>query len=213
MASDIKIRTLIGPGIKTYVQSIAKVRQLVLSEVPYLQLGGPETDLNYLKHLSMSKDAIAILIFDGPKIIGVSTGMPLSEEWPLFQEPFLKKGLSVEEYYYFGCSALLKPYRSRGIAHHFFDLREEHVRHLKRFTRICFTSTIPPKGLSRPTDQTNMETFWQKRGFVEQPDMICRYPILDRHFAISLKFWTKDLPSSSSSTKTDIDELSAFAYE
>lgn len=213
MASDIKIRTLIGPSIKTYIQSMTKVRQLVLSEIPYLQLGGPEADIRYLKHISLSKDSIAVLIFDGTKIIGVSIGMPLAEELPEFQEPFIKRGLPVEEYYYFGFSALLKPYRSRGLAHHFFDRREEHVRHLKRFSKICFTSTITPKGLIHPTDQTKLETFWQKRGYVEQPDMTCRFPIVERHFAISLKFWIKDLPTLITTSQTDLDELSSFVYE
>lgn len=193
MASDIKIRTLTGSSIKTYIQSIAKVRQEVLSEIPYLQLGGPEIDLQYLRHISLCKDSIAVLVFDGPKIVGVSTGTPLAEELPGFQEPFLKKGISVEDHYYFGLSALLKPYRSRGIAHHFFDLREEHVRHLKRFGKICFTSTIPPKGAARPIEQTRIETFWQKRGYIEHPHMTCLYPILDRQFSIPLKFWIKNL--------------------
>jgi hypothetical protein len=213
MASDIKIRTLIGPGIKTYIQSIAKVRQMVLSEIPYLQLGGPETDLKYLKHISLSKDSIAVLVFDGSKIIGVSTGAPLSEELPGFQEPFIKRGLPVDDYYYFGFSALLKPYRSRGIAHHFFNLREEHVRHLKRFNKICFTSLIPPKGLVRPTEQTNLETFWQKRGYVEHPEMKCLYPILDSHFSIALKFWIKDFSSQTISSQKNSDQISSFAYE
>lgn len=210
MASDIKIRTLIGPGIKTYIQSIAKVRGEVLSEIPYLQLGGLETDLKYLKHISMCKDAIAVIVFDGPKIIGSSTGMPLAEELPGFQEPFIKRGLPVEEYYYFGFSALLKPYRSRGIAHHFFDIREEHVRHLKRFSKICFTSSIPPKGTQRTPDQTNLEMFWQKRGYVEHPEMTCRYPILDRQFAIPLQFWVKELTPA---PQTSLDPLGSYVYE
>jgi hypothetical protein len=210
MASDIKIRTLIGPGIKTYIQSIAKLRQQVMSEIPYLQLGGPETDLKYLKHISMSKDAIAVLVFDGPKIIGASTGTPLSEELPVFQEPFIQQRLPVDDYYYFGFSALLKPYRGRGIAHHFFDLREEHVRHLKRFTKICFTSMITPKGHVRPATETSLETFWQKRGYIQHPKMTCRYPILDHHFAISMKFWIKELQPAA---VPHLDQLDSYIYE
>lgn len=194
MAADIKIRTLIGPGIRTYIPSIAKVRSLVLSEVPYLQISGPESDMKYLKHIAMSKDAIAVLVFDGPKIIGVSTGAPLADEYPVFQEPFIKRNLPLDDYFYFSFSALLKPYRNRGIYHHFFDLREEHVRHLKRFSKICFTSLVTPKGLTRHPEQNNLETFWQKRGYVQHPEMTCQYPILDRHFSIGLRFWVKEVP-------------------
>ena len=196
MVSDIKIRTLIGPGIKTYIQSIAKVRSMVMSEIPYFQIGSLETDLKYLRHLALSKDAIAVLVFDGAKIIGATTGCPLADELPLFQEPFLKAGLPIHDYFYFGFSALLKPYRNRGIGHHFFDIREEHVRHLKRFSKICFTSFITPKEVIRPTEQTYLETFWQKRGYIQHPEMTCHYPILDRHFSIALKFWVKDFSPS-----------------
>jgi hypothetical protein len=179
--------------MKTYIQSIVKVRQAVLSELEYLPLSGPETDLNYLKHVSMSKDSIVVLVFDGTKIVGSSTGMPLSEELPSFQAPFIKLGLPVEEYYYFGLSALLKPYRSRGLAHHFFDIREEHVRHLKRFTKICFTAPIPPSKHYFSAEHASRETFWQKRGYIHHPEMTCSYPILGRHRATLLNFWIKEV--------------------
>lgn len=210
MASDIKIRTLVGPGIKTYMQSMVKVREQVLGEIPYLQLAAAESDLKYLKHISMSKDSIAVVVFDGSKIIGCAVGMPLSEELPGFQEPFIKLGLSVDEYFYFGFSALLKPYRSRGLGHHFFDLREEHVRHLKRFTKICFTSSIPPKSVASLAEQANLETFWQKRGYIQHPEMACRLPIIDHHFVISLKFWIKELQPVQN---TQIDQLDLFLYD
>lgn len=209
MASDIKIRTLVGSGIRTYIPSMVKVRQEVLGEIPYLQLGNVEADLHYLKRLSLCKDSIAVVVFDGAKIIGVSTGMPLSDELPVFQEPFIKRGLPIGDYFYFGFSALSKPYRSRGISHHFFDLREEHVRHLKRFTKICFTSTIAPKTHPYSADQALLETFWQKRGYIKQPELVCRYPILDRHFAISLHIWIKDLAAKVPSAS----ELSATAVK
>ncbi len=210
MASDIKIRTLVGPGIKTYIQSMVKVREQVLGEIPYLQLAAAESDLNYLKHVIMSKDSIAVIVFDGSKIIGCAIGMPLSEELPGFQEPFIKLGLPTQEYFYFGFSALLKPYRSRGIGHHFFDLREEHVRHLKRFTKSCFTSSVLPKGLASSAEQTSLETFWQKRGYIQHPEMTCRLPILDHHFVISLKFWIKELQPAQS---THLDHYDTYIFD
>ena len=172
MTPDIKIRTLTGAGIKTYIPSIVKVRSEVLKEYPYMRIGHVEEDTQYFKRLSQSKDSIAVLVFDGPKIIGVATGMPLEEQLPYFQKQFLEKKLQPSEYYYFGICALLKPYRGRGIAHHFFDLREEHARHLKRFNKICLSNVIRPKNHSKkPKDYISLDSFWKKRGYVERKDL------------------------------------------
>lgn len=213
MTPDIKIRTLTGSGIKTYIPSIAKVREQIRGEFPYLRLAGLEADLGYLKHLSQYKDAIAVLVFDGPTIVGASTGMPLCEERPEVQEPFIKQGLPIEEYYYFDLSALLKPYRSRGIAHHFFDLREEHVLHLKRFTKICFTSVSPQSETNCPTEQMNLESFWKKRGYVEHLAITGSYCAINPPCAVTLKFWVKDLHNVPVSHPMNLNKLGLLAFD
>ena len=174
MTADIKIRTLRGAGIKTYIPSIVKIRNEVLKEYPYLRVCHTEEDTQYFKQLCQSKDSIAVLIFDGPKIIGVSTGMPLDEQQIHLQKPFIEKELKPSDYYYFGVCTLLKPYRGRGIAHHFFDLREEHAKHLKRFNKICLSSVIRPKNYpKKPKEYISLDSFWKKRGYVERQDLIC----------------------------------------
>lgn len=173
MAPDIKIRTLTGAGIKTYIPSIVKVRNEVLKEYPYLRVGHAEEDTKYFKRLCQSKDSIAVLVFDGPKIVGVSTGTPLDEHPTPLQKTFLEQDLDPAEFYYFGTCTLLKPYRGRGIAHHFFDLREEHAKHLKRFNKICLSSVIRPKNHhKKPKDYVSLDSFWKKRGYVERKDLI-----------------------------------------
>jgi GNAT superfamily N-acetyltransferase len=173
MTPDIKIRTLTGAAIKTYIPSIVKVRGEVLKEYPYMRAGHAEEDTQYFKRLAQSKDSIAVLVFDGHKIIGVSTGMPLDEQIPHLQKTFLENDLQPSDYYYFGVCALLKPYRGRGIAHHFFDLREEHAKHLKRFNKICLSSVLRPKNhQKKPKDYISLDSFWKKRGYVERKDLM-----------------------------------------
>ena len=65
MTPDIKIRTLRGAGIKTYIPSIVKVRNEVLKEFPYMRVGHVEEDTQYFRNLSQCKDSIAVLVFDG----------------------------------------------------------------------------------------------------------------------------------------------------
>lgn len=198
MTPDIKIRTLRGAGIKTYIPSIVKVRNEVLKEFPYLRVCHTEEDTHYFKQLSQSKDAIAVLVFDGPKIIGVSTGIPLDEQAPHIKKPFLDNNLKPSDYFYFGVCTLLKPYRGRGIAHHFFDIREEHAKHLKRFQKICLSQVVRPKNHpKKPKDYISLDSFWKKRGYIEQPDLAVELKWREMEEKTpspkSLVFWVKDL--------------------
>jgi hypothetical protein len=198
MTPDIKIRTLRGVGIKTYIPSIVKVRNEVLKEYPYLRAGHVEEDTQYFRNLSRCKDAIAVLVFDGPKIIGVTTGVPLEEQIQVLQKPFIEKKLKLSDYYYFGVCTLLKPYRGRGIAHHFFDHREAHVKHLKRFSKICLSNVVRPKNHPKKTkDYISLDSFWKKRGYVERKDLIGEMPWRDVEEKTpspkSLIFWVKEI--------------------
>jgi hypothetical protein len=198
MTPDIKIRTLTGAGIKTYIPSIVKVRNEVLKQYPYLRVGHTEEDTQYFKCLCQSKDSIAVLVFDGPKIVGVSTGTPLDEHPASLQKIFLEKHLDPAEFYYFGVCTLLGPYRGRGIAHHFFDLREEHAKHLKRFNKICLSNVIRPKNHhQKPKDYVPLDSFWKKRGYVERKDLIGKlaWCEIDEKTPSPkpLMFWVKDL--------------------
>jgi len=169
---NIKIRAFTGNGIKTYIPSIASLRIEVFKEYPVLYVGDTEYESRYLKKFTQCKEAIAILIFDGNKIVGTSTGLPLEDESPDIQKPFLEHGLNPAEYFYFGESALLQPYRGRGLGHHFFDIRESHAKHLKRFKYTCFCTVIRPKNHPRkPTDDMSLEAFWKKRGYTEHPEL------------------------------------------
>jgi hypothetical protein len=175
MSSNIKVVTFTGASIRTYIPSIAKLRTEVFREYPFLYAGDTKYENKYLKKLTRCKDAIAVLIFDGPKIVGSSIGLPLEEEAAEIQQPFLENGHNPADYFYLGDSVLLKPYRSRGLGHHFFDLREAHVKHLKRFQHICFCTVVRPKNHPRrPKEPTiSLEQFWKKRGYAQHPKFKC----------------------------------------
>ncbi len=198
MTPDIKIRTLHGAGIKTYIPSIVKVRNEVLKEFPYMRIGHVEEDTQYFRNLSQCKDSIAVLVFDGPKIIGVTTGVPLEEQLPVLQKPFIENKFKPSDFYYFGVCTLLKPYRGRGIAHHFFDIREEHAKHLKRFNKICLSSVLRPKNHpKKPKDYVSLDSFWKKRGYIERKDLIGHLPWRDAEEKVPspkpLVFWVKEI--------------------
>ena len=183
--SNIKIRSLTGNGIRTYIPSIVQVRSEVLRDLPPLRNGNVEEDTRYLQQLCQLKDAIAILVFDHTKIVGVALGLPLENERPAIQKPILDQHLLVSDYYFFSNCSLLPAYRGRGLTHHFFDLREAHVQHLKRFKKICLLEIVSPTGT------LSLDPFWRKRGYVKQRDLTCQLK------EMSLVYWMKDVSLNS----------------
>lgn len=196
--TNIKIRTFTGSGIKTYIPSIVKLRIDIFKEYPFLYAGDVAYETQYFKKFAQCKDAIAVVVFDGPKIVGVSTGLPLEDESEEIQKPFLEHGLTLSDCFYFGESVLLHSYRGRGLAHHFFDLREAHAKHLKRFKYICFCTVMRPKNHPRkPKDYMPLETFWKKRGYTQHSEVMYNISWKDIDDEVETPkptaFWTKEL--------------------
>ncbi len=198
---NINIRTFTEAGIRTYIPSMAALRAEIFREFPFLYPDNIEEETRYLRKLSQSKDAIAVLVFDGPKVVGCSIGYPLEEEPQEALAPFTERDINVSEYFHFGDSAVLKPYRGRGLGHHFFDLREAHAKKAKRFKYTCFSTVIRPDDHPRrPADHLSLENFWKKRGYAQHPDFkyLLRWqdfgsPNIEKPSAKPLIYWIKEL--------------------
>lgn len=199
MLSDIKVRTFTGKSVKAYLPSLARLRLEVFREYPYLYEGTLDQEMQYLKKFIQSPEAIVVLAFDGTTIVGASPGIPLENEIEPLQTPFINNGLDVSSFYYFGKSVLLKKYRGRGIWHHFFDLREDHVKRLEKFRHICFCEVSRPEDHpKKPPDYLPLEDFWRKRGYVKHAEMkgeLAWHDIEEKaESPKTMLFWIKDLP-------------------
>ena len=196
LMTDIHVRSFTGSGLKPYLHSIAKLRSDVFKEYPYFEDSQLDRETLYLRKISTSKETIAVLIFDNTTLVGVSLGSPFEIEDPSLHHPFKERKLHVESYFYFGDSVLLKHYRGRGIGHHFFDAREAHVAHYKKFKHICFCVPDCPIR-NQPQDFVPLIDFWRKRGYVHHPEMTCRlsWKKIDEVHPTehSMSFWIKDL--------------------
>jgi GNAT superfamily N-acetyltransferase len=171
----IRIRSYTGEKIRRFFTEIARLRMEVFLEYPFLYVGNEDYEMKYLEKFITAQDAVVIVAFDGDKIVGVSTGMPLIFESQDLQKPFLKAGLHPEEYFYFGESVLQKSYRGLGIGHRFFDEREKHVQQMGRFKYLCFcTIKRAADDPRRPPDFVPLNEFWGKRGFKEHPELTCK---------------------------------------
>ncbi len=198
LMSDIHVRSFTGAQLKTYLHTIAKLRMTIFKEYPYLAEQDLQRETDYVRKIAIHKESIGVLIFDNTILVGVALGLPLIAEDPQMQQPFIERGLPVENYYFFSASTLLKPYRGRGIGHHFYDVRETHVKHYNKFSHICFCTPVrPANDPQRPADYQPLDDFWRKRGYVHQPEIQGHYQWTEvgkQHpEEKTLAFWIKDL--------------------
>lgn len=172
--SNIKICKFTGSAINTYLPGIARLRVEIFRDYPYLFEDNMRDETEYLKNYSNCKEAMVVIVFDGSEIVGVSTGIPLQYEQNDVKKAFQEREIDISSYYYFSESMLLKKYRGRGLGHHFFDVREEHVRNLQKYKQICFCEVARTEDdVRKPDDYIPLDDFWKKRGYVKHTELSC----------------------------------------
>jgi GNAT superfamily N-acetyltransferase len=194
----IETRIFTGAQIAPYLDAVAALRIAVFRDWPYLYDGDRAYEAQYLSTYSRSAESLFVLAFDGERVIGASTGIPLADESENFRKPFRAKGIAEQRVFYFGESVLLAEYRGRGLGHRFFDEREGFARRLGRFGMTAFCAVERDASDPRqPTGHMPNDAFWRKRGYMRQEDMFCAIDWQEVGATATsshdLRFWLRDL--------------------
>lgn len=160
-----------GPEIESVFDDLAKLRIAVFRDFPYLYEGSLDYEKDYLKIYSNSSKSFLFAIYDGEKMVGATTCIPLQDETEDIQAPFKDAGFDIEGIFYFGESILLKDYRGLGLGHRFFDAREQCASSFGTFKTTCFCSVERINHPSEPTYYRPNDAFWIKRGYTKVPDL------------------------------------------
>jgi len=197
MDSPCTIGLFRGPDIVPYLADVARLRVTVFRDWPYLYEGSEGYERDYLAAYARSRDSLFVLAMEGDRVIGASTGLPLSDDTEAFQFPFKQVGIATEEVFYLGESVLLPQYRGRGIGHAFFDHREAHARALGRFRWTAFCAVDRDEADSRrPAGFRPNDGFWRKRGYERREGMTMYLPWLETgqgETVHPLTFWLRPL--------------------
>ncbi|WP_114238455.1 GNAT family N-acetyltransferase [Dyella sp. C9] len=171
---DVRIVTSMGEAVRPHLEALAQLRIRVFRDYPYLYDGDMSYERQYLEAYARSRRSVFVLVLDGDKVVGCSTGIPLADEIPAIQQPFVKRGMLLNEVFYFGESVLLPDYRGQGLGHRFFKLREAHARHVPgvRWTAFCAVERAA-NDPRQPAGYRTNDAFWAKRGYERQDDMFC----------------------------------------
>lgn len=175
----ITIQTASGAQVLPWLDAVAALRIEVFRDFPYLYDGELDYERRYLASYASSANSLFVLARDGDKVVGASTGIPLTDAEPEFQAPFIEQGIALDSVFYFGESVLQRAYRGHRLGHLFFDEREKFARSLgKSITAFCAVERPENHPLRLP-DYTPLDSFWKKRGYEKQPAMRTFYNWLD----------------------------------
>ncbi|WP_413205628.1 GNAT family N-acetyltransferase [Rhodospirillum sp. A1_3_36] len=193
----IRVKNLTGEAARAVADDLARLRISVFREFPYLYDGTTEYERKYLETYAKARDGVVVTAFDGDRVIGAATALPLTAEPDHMAAPFREAGIAPETVFYFGESVLEPAYRGRGLGHAFFDGRENHARDLG-YTTSAFCAIIRPEDHPRrPADYRPLDAFWTKRGYVRQESMTCQMTWQDldedSQSPKTLRFWTREL--------------------
>ena len=152
----------------------------------------------YLKTYVDAPDSVMVLVQDGERVVGASSGLPLKAETPNVIKPFLAHGYDPRRIFYYGESVLLPEYRGRGLGKRFFAEREVHVRGLGGFEIACFCavqrSTDHPR---RPAGYMPLDVLWNRQGFIRHPELHTTFSWRDldedQESPKPMVFWLKQL--------------------
>lgn len=185
----LKLIRLRGSAAFDYIDDMARLRIEVFREFPYLYDGDRTYEEKYLSSYFACPDSVVVLALDATKVVGASTGLPLTKAEAEWQDAFLNSSFAKDKIFYFGESVLQKDYRGRGLGHCFFDQREEFAASLQGIRYTSFCSVVREKNHPRrPKDYRSNDLFWTKRGYRQISE-------------VTTNFHWKDLDETSESPK------------
>jgi GNAT superfamily N-acetyltransferase len=196
MRETLHVQRCTGAELERYVPELARLRIEVFRDFPYLYDGDPDYEARYLRTYSQSPGSVAVLVFDGERVVGASTGVPLEHETAEVKRPFITHGYDPRSLFYFGESVLDKAYRGRGLGVRFFAEREAHARSVGDFQWTAFCAVQRPDDHPlRPAGYAPLDAFWQKRGYRRHPDLHTTFSWRDlgetEESAKPMVFWLK----------------------
>lgn len=165
---EITLECHTGSAIQPFIPDAARLRISVFREWPYLYEGDAAYERDYLLTYSQNPDSLFVVAKASGKVVGISTGIPLTAETDEVKSPFPAAGIDPASVFYYGESVLLPAWRGQGIGVGFFREREGYARSFPGIQYAAFCAVDRPVHHPlRPPHFVPLDLFWMKRGFVK----------------------------------------------
>lgn len=172
-AEPIRIEVLRGESIKQYAREFANLCHVVYGEYPYLYDGEDAGYEAYISGYGDSPNTIVSCAFDGNRLVGACSGMPLIESRDYYQAPFLAQNISIAPFFYISELIIFKEYRGKGIGESLYKQVETIVKNEGHYSQItCCNIQVSKNDPRRPQDYKSVEyPLWIKLGFKKYPEI------------------------------------------
>jgi GNAT superfamily N-acetyltransferase len=193
----VDVRVLADEALAEAIPAVAALRIAVFREWPYLYDGDLAYEERYLQPYRDNAQTVLVGAFDGRRLVGAATGMPLLAHDDDFAAAFDGSSLDLEQVFYCAESVLLPAYRGQGVGHAYFDHREAAARKM-RYRYSCFCAVRRPVDHpARPAGYRPLDPFWRARGYRPLPGVEARFSWKDigapSETTKSMQFWIRDL--------------------
>lgn len=193
----IRVAALTGAALDSALDDVARLRITVFRDWPYLYDGDLDYERAYLRAYQGNPRAIVVGAFDGARLIGAATGLPMLDHDDDFGSAFAGRPEDLSRLFYCAESVLLPEGRGQGIGHRFFDLREAHARGLGLAASAFCAVMRPQDHPLRPAGYAPLDPFWRKRGYAPLPGVVAHFGWKDidqpQETDKALQFWMKAL--------------------
>jgi GNAT superfamily N-acetyltransferase len=196
MSGAFTIHEIGGAELDPWLDALGGLRICVFREFPYLYVGTPAYEREYLSvYQRCDRSRIVLVTAGNGELVGATTCMPLADEGPEFQKPFLDAGLGVEDCLYFGESIVLPEWRGQGLGKEFFARREDHARRLGLTTTAFCAVDRSENHPLRPQGYRPLDGFWSSQGYTKRPTLTTEFSWKEigeeSESPKTLTFWTK----------------------
>src|ERR1700712_4048424 len=100
--NPIRIRTLTGAAIAPFAADFRRVQLEVFGEWPYLIQGSAAPGLGYLRKYVGHSRAAMFVASDNRGVVGAAPCLPMEDESPHIQAPFIERGWDPRRFFYYG---------------------------------------------------------------------------------------------------------------
>ena len=195
--SAIKIKTLRGREIIPYIHKIAELRITIFREYPYLYEGEMSYEERYLLMYSRTEDAMLVIAEDNQEVVGAITGLPLTKSMEEIKCLFIEKTIPADRIFYLGEIVLLQEYRNKNIGYMMYQQFEKAVKEMQLYEKIAICEVVRIENdLRKPLGYKPLDNFWNRQGYVKQPDLIAYFSWKEIGATEETKhpmvFWIKD---------------------
>ena len=192
----MELRTLTGRALDAVLDDLARLRIKVFADFPYLYDGDFAYERRYLEPYRANDGAIVVGAFEGDRLVGAATGMPLMGHSDDFAAAFADSEIDLGDVFYCAESVLLPEFRGRGIGHAFFEAREAHARELG-FGKVAFCAVVRGEHHMEPKGYRPLDPFWRGRGYIPLEGVIAQFRWRDlgedSESSKALQFWLREL--------------------